>query len=110
MTIAYEFAIMVMVASISFGIQNREDIMAEEKVRSEEFHVNGDEILKKIKELVHEGNIRRVIIKNEEGRTLIDIPLTLGVVGALVAPQLAAIGAIAALITRGTIVVEKVGG
>jgi hypothetical protein len=110
MTIAYEFAIMVMVGSISFGIQNREDIMAEEKVRSEEFHVNGDEILKKIKELVHEGNIRRVIIKNEEGRTLIDIPLTLGVVGALVAPQLAAIGAIAALITRGTIVVEKVGG
>jgi len=84
--------------------------MAEEKVRTEEFHVNGDDIVKKIKELVHEGNIRRVIIKNEDGRTLIDIPLMLGVVGALVAPQLAAIGAIAALITHGTIVVEKVEG
>jgi hypothetical protein len=81
--------------------------MAEEKVRTEEFQVKGEEIILKIKELLHEGNIRRVIIKNEEGRTLIDIPLTLGVVGALLAPQLAAIGAIAALLTHGTIVVEK---
>ncbi len=81
--------------------------MAEEKVKTEEFQVNGDDIIAKIKELVHEGNIRRVIIKNEEGRTLIDLPLTFGVVGVLVAPQLAAIGAIAALITHGTIVVEK---
>jgi len=84
--------------------------MAEEKVRTEEFHVNGDDIIAKIKELVHEGNIRRIIIKNEEGRTLIDLPLTLGVVGALLVPQLAAIGAIAALLTHGTIVVEKVEG
>lgn len=82
--------------------------MTEQKVRTEEFKVSGDALLAKIKEIVHEGNIRRVIIKNEEGRTLIDIPLTLGIVGALVAPQLAAIGAIAALITHGTIVVEKV--
>jgi hypothetical protein len=81
--------------------------MAEEKVRTEEFQVKGEEIVAKIKELLHEGNIRRVIIKNEDGRTLIDIPLTLGVVGALLAPQLAAIGAIAALLTHGTIVVEK---
>jgi hypothetical protein len=83
--------------------------MSEEKVRTEEFQVKGEEIVAKIKELIHEGDIRRVIIKNEEGRTLIDIPLTIGVVGALVAPQLAALGAIAALVTRGTIVVEKVG-
>lgn len=82
--------------------------MTEQKVRTEEFKVSGDALLAKIKEIVHEGNIRRVIIKNEEGRTLIDIPLTLDIVGALVAPQLAAIGAIAALITHGTIVVEKV--
>lgn len=82
--------------------------MSEEKVRSEEFEVKGEEIVAKIKELLHEGNIRRVIIKNEDGRTLIDIPLTIGVVGVLVAPQLAAIGAIAALLARGTIVVEKV--
>jgi hypothetical protein len=81
--------------------------MSDEKVRTEEFQVRGEEIVAKIKELLHEGNIRRVIIKNEEGRTMIDIPLTFGVVGALVAPQLAAIGAIAALLARGTIVVEK---
>lgn len=82
--------------------------MSEEKVRTEEFQVKGEEIVSKIKELMHEGDIRRVIIKNEEGRTLIDIPLTIGVVGVLVAPQLAALGAIAALLTHGTIVVEKV--
>jgi hypothetical protein len=81
--------------------------MSDENVKTEEFQVNGDELIAKIKELVHQGNIRRVIIKNEAGKTLIDIPLTLGVVGALVAPQLAAIGAIAALIAKGTIVVEK---
>ena len=81
--------------------------MTEEKVRTEEFQVRGEEIVAKIKELLHEGNIRRVIIKNEDGRTMIDIPLTIGVVGALVAPQLAAIGAIAALLAHGTVVVEK---
>jgi hypothetical protein len=84
--------------------------MTEEKVRTEEFQVSGDALIAKLKELVHEGNIRRIIIKNEEGRTLIDIPLTIGVVGALVAPQLAAVGALAALLTHGTIVVEKVEG
>jgi hypothetical protein len=84
--------------------------MADEKVRTEEFQVRGEEIIAKLKELVHEGNIRRVIIKNEDGKTLIDIPLTIGVVGVLVAPQLAAIGAIAALLTHGTIVVEKAEG
>lgn len=81
--------------------------MTEQKVRTEEFQVNGDALLSKIKELLHEGNIRRIIIKNEDGRTLIDMPLTVGVVGILLAPQLAAIGAIAALVTHGTIVVEK---
>ena len=81
--------------------------MPNDKVKTEEFQVRGEEIVAKIKELLHEGNIRRVIIKNEEGRTMIDIPLTFGVVGALVAPQLAAIGAIAALLAKGTIVVEK---
>jgi CBS domain-containing protein len=82
--------------------------MTEQKVRTEEFQVNGDALLSKIKELLHEGNIRRIIIKNEDGRTLIDMPLTVGVMGILLAPQLAAIGAIAALVTHGTIVVEKV--
>ena len=82
--------------------------MGEEKVRTEEFRVSGEGLLAKCKELVHEGNVRRVAIRNEEGKTLIDIPLTLGVVGAVLAPQLAAIGAIAALVTDCTIVVEKV--
>ncbi len=81
--------------------------MTDEKMHTEEFQVKGEEIVAKIKELLHEGNIRRVIIKNEDGKTMIDIPLTIGVVGALVAPQLAAIGAIAALLAHGTIVVEK---
>ena len=82
--------------------------MPEEKTYTEEFEIKGEELLAKIKEMAHEGNIRRVIIRNESGRTLIDIPLTFGVVGALVAPKLAAIGAIAALLSRGTILVEKV--
>ncbi len=82
--------------------------MSEKKINTEELKVSGDKLLTKIKELVHKGNIRRIIIKNEDGRTLIDIPLSLGVVGVLLAPQLAAIGAIAALVTHSTIVVEKV--
>ena len=82
--------------------------MSEGNVRFEELRVSGDELVAKVKELVHEGNIRRISIRNEEGKTLIDIPLTVGVVGALVAPQLVALGAIAALVTNGTIVVEKV--
>jgi len=81
--------------------------MSEEKVRSEEFRVNGEELIAKIKNLVNEGNIRRIIIKNKEGKVVFEIPLTFGVVGALIAPQLAAIGAIAALVTEATVVVEK---
>jgi DNA-binding HxlR family transcriptional regulator len=82
--------------------------MSEQNVRTEEFQISGDMLVAKIKELVQEGNIRRVAIKNEEGRTLIEFPLTLGVVGAVLAPQLAAIGAVAALVTRCVVAVEKV--
>lgn len=78
-----------------------------EKTRTEEFSVDGEKIVSKIKELLHEGNIRRVIIKDKEGKTLLEIPMTIGVVGALIAPQLAALGAIAALLTEATVVVEK---
>ena len=81
--------------------------MSEEQVRTEEYQVSGEGLLAKCKELVHESNIRRIIIKNEEGQTVIEIPLTLGVVGAVLAPTLAAIGAIAALVTNCTIVVER---
>jgi len=81
--------------------------MSEEKFRTEEFRVDGEELLRKIKDLLKQGNIRRVIIKDKEGKILFEIPLTFGVVGALLAPQLAAIGAIAALLTEATVVIEK---
>jgi hypothetical protein len=77
--------------------------------RTEEFRVNGEELLAKIKELIHEGNIRRIIIKDRDGKTMIEFPLTFGVVGAVLAPTLAAVGAVAALIGEATVVVEKGG-
>jgi hypothetical protein len=90
--------------------------MAKEKkteksgTRTEEFKLNGGEVINKIKELIHEGNIRRIIIKNEEGKTYVEIPLTIGLVGVALAPILAAVGAIAALASNLIIVVEKVEG
>lgn len=81
--------------------------MDKENTKKEEFKVSGEELLAKIKELVKEGNIRRIIIKNEKNETLIEIPLTYAMVGALLAPALAAVGAIAALVSNCTIVVEK---
>ena len=81
--------------------------MADPKTRTEEFQLNGDALLAKVKELLHEGNIRRILIRDEAGKTLIEFPVTLGVVGVFLAPQLAAIGAIAALVTKCTLVVEK---
>jgi len=77
------------------------------EVHTEEFRVNGEELLAKIKQLVHEGNIRRIIIKDKEGKVLIEFPLTFGVVGLVLLPTLAAVGAIAALVSEATIVVEK---
>ena len=68
--------------------------------RHQEFTISGDEVVAKVKELIHEGNIRRVIIKNEDGRTMLEVPLTLGIVGAALLPVLAAIGAAAAIATR----------
>lgn len=75
--------------------------------RREEFEVKGEELVAKVKELVREGNVRRVIIANEEGTTLVEIPLTVGVVGALLLPVLAAVGAIAAVVTNCTLRVER---
>ncbi len=77
------------------------------KNTTEEFKVNGEEIIAKVKELIKEGNARRIIIKSTQGTTLLEVPLTLGAVGALLAPALAAIGALAALVSKCTIVVEK---
>ncbi|MGD1009823.1 MAG: DUF4342 domain-containing protein [Candidatus Aminicenantales bacterium] len=79
----------------------------QEKTRTEEFRVNGGEIINKIKEIIHEGNARRIILKDEHGKTFMEIPLTVGVVGALVVPILAAVGAVAALASNLTIIVEK---
>jgi len=79
----------------------------EDKVHNETMEVKGEDLLGRIKELVHEGNVRRIIIKNEDGDRLVEIPLTLGVVGALLLPQLTAIGALAAVVARCTIEVER---
>lgn len=76
--------------------------------RTEEFRVSGEEVLAKVKELVHEGNVRRIAIRNEKGETVVEFPLTVGVVGVLLLPMWAAIGAVAALLTNCTIVVERV--
>lgn len=78
-----------------------------EKTTHEEFKINGRDLVDKVKELIQEGNVRRVIIKDKEGKTLIELPVTIGVVGAIFAPVLAALGAIAALVTECTIVVER---
>ncbi|MBN8654212.1 MAG: DUF4342 domain-containing protein [Anaerolineae bacterium] len=78
-----------------------------EQTRTEEFKVDGEKIVAKIKELLHEGNIRRVIIKDKDGKSLLEIPVTFGVVGVLLAPQLAALAAVAAVLTEATVVVEK---
>jgi hypothetical protein len=75
--------------------------------QTQEFTLDGDQVVAKVKELINQGNIRRLIIKNEDGRTLLEVPLTLGLIGAALLPVLAAIGAAAALATRCTIVVER---
>ncbi|MDJ0925071.1 MAG: DUF4342 domain-containing protein [Acidimicrobiia bacterium] len=73
----------------------------------EEFKVKGDELLGKVKEWIHEGNVRHLTIKSSDGRTMLEVPLTLGVVGALIAPVAAAIGAVAALVTECTVEVTR---
>lgn len=76
---------------------------------TEEYKVNGEELVAKVKQIVHEGNIRRIIIKQQD-KVLLEIPVTWAAVGAIVAPVLAAVGALAALVTECTIVVEKKDG
>jgi len=75
--------------------------------RRETFKVNGEQLLAKVKKLLKEGNIRRIIIKDKSGKVVVEFPLTIGVVGAVLAPTLAAIGAIAALLTECEVVVER---
>lgn len=80
--------------------------MADQK-HTEEFSVNADQVVEKVKQLINEGNVRRIIIKNEKGESIIEFPVTLGVVGAVLLPVFAALGAAAALLTKCTIVVER---
>lgn len=77
------------------------------EAQREEYHVTGDELVRKVKEIIAAGNARSIIIKNEEGKEVIQFPVTVGVVGALVAMPLVAVGAIAAMLTNCTIVVVK---
>ena len=79
----------------------------QDRTHTEEFKLDGGKVLDLIKDLIHQGNIRRIILKNESGKTLIEIPLTLGLVGAALLPIFAAVGALAAVVTRMVIVVEK---
>lgn len=73
----------------------------------EEFSVSADDLGKKVKELLHEGNVTRIIIKDEQGKVLLEIPATVGVIGVVLAPWLAALGVIAALATNCRIIVER---
>jgi len=84
--------------------------MTEEQgnTRWEEMRVTGDQLVSTVKDLVREGNIRRIVIKNEDGHVYLEIPLTVGVVGALLLPVLAAVGALAAVASGLTIAVEKI--
>ncbi len=78
-----------------------------DNVRTEEHKVSGEGLVARVKELIREGNVRRIIVKNDEGRSILEIPLTLGVVGAVLMPVFVALGAIAALASHYTLVVEK---
>lgn len=75
--------------------------------RTESFKIQGEQLLKKVNDLIKEGNVRRITIKDKNGKNLVVLPLTLGVVGAAIAPVLAGVGAIAALIGECTITVER---
>ncbi len=77
------------------------------KVTREEYTVSGSNVVDRVKELLHEGNVTRIIVKDEAGKTLLEIPATVGVVGAVFAPWLAALGVIAALAARCRILVER---
>lgn len=83
--------------------------MNEQKVTTEEIKAQGEEVVAKVKELIQHGNVRRISVKNEEGKTLVDIPLTLGVIGALLMPQLAAVGIVVALLGNCRLAIEKIG-
>jgi len=77
------------------------------RVTLEEFTVSSDDLVEKVKGLIHEGNVTRLMVRGEKGETLLDMPVSVGLVGVLLAPLLAAVGVIAAIAARCTIVVER---
>lgn len=77
------------------------------KAVKEEFSVSADNLIQRVKELIHEGNVTRIIVKDEKGKILLEMPATVGVIGAILVPWMAALGAIVALVTKCTIVVER---
>lgn len=77
------------------------------KIVTEKLSVSADNLIQEVKELIREGNVTRIIIKDDKGRILFEMPATIGVIGALLVPWLAALGAIAALATNCTIIVER---
>jgi CBS domain-containing protein len=77
------------------------------KVTREEFTVSSDDLIERVKQLLHEGNVNRIIVKDEKGKVMLEIPATVGVIGAFLVPWLAALGVIAALATNCRIVVER---
>jgi len=82
--------------------------VTDERVRTEELRIDGERLVSTVKEIVRQGNVRRVTVRNRDGETVFELPLTLGVVGVLLLPTLAALGAVAALLTECTIVVERI--
>jgi hypothetical protein len=86
---------------------SEEQAMSDEAIHTEEHRVSGERLVGRVKELIHQGNVRRIIVKNDDGQTILEIPLTLGVVGAVLVPSLVALGAIAALAADYTVVIQK---
>jgi len=106
MTYIYRYLMYIIRTNVRMTI-SKNAICYNAYMSTEEFKVSGDDIIKTVKHILAEGNARRIIIKRESGETLVEFPLTIGAVGALLAPVLAAVGTIAALVTKCTIVVER---
>lgn len=101
-----------LVAKTNVSPEDFSDQSHQERVASEEFKIAGEELVGKVKELIQQGNVRRVIIKNENGHTLIEMPLNVGVIGsaigAAIAPVIVAVGVIGAMVAHLTLVIERV--
>lgn len=95
----------VLIPSYFLRLHREEEIMTQTK--EEKFKINGEDIIKKVKELIAEGNVRKITITDRDGKVLVVFPLSVGVVGVVLAPVLAAVGAIAALVAECTITVER---